>query len=430
MISSLRPRPLECLLDLTLLSRSVPLFLSLLLCTWLLLLGAAPPVHAQADDETGAIVGVVRDGRTGEPLGSIDVTYARESDEGTISMAQLRTVQTLPNGRFEIEALRPGQYLLRAAPAGFPPGMTATTVTAGRTTQVRLVLGETEYAKEDVDTLVDTLGPVPAPSMRFGIRSEYFDMVGVNYFIGNLNLGKGTAGRDPMEYSEQVKFRVAFDYEAIDLFWRQPNNETGVYLAYEQNSFWHLYDESAPFFDNNYKPGAFLHLSVNDFPGARKALGLPTEAALAIRGSLIHESNGRDGPPNRAWNRWVASVHAGRPTVSLLAGSFQVWHAFGLAPENADLLDFAGRAGTELFVTPFHDSVGNTRTLVLHARSRFFGKDPITNVEANLYYGFPGLFGDIVTPSLMMQVFSGYAENLLTYDEPRTTFRVGIAIVR
>jgi outer membrane phospholipase A len=411
-------------LDVTLFLRSA--CLSFLLSLWLLLPGAVSQVYAQAEDETGAIVGVVRDGRTGEPLGSVDVTYARESDDGTISMAQLQTVQTLPNGRFKLEPLRTGRYLLRAAPAGFPPGMTATTVTAGRTTEVRLILGETEYENEDVGALE----PISVPPVRFGIRSEYFDMVGVNYFIGNLNFGKGTAGRDPMEYSEQVKFRVAFDYEAIDLFWKRPNNETGLYLAYEQNSFWHLYDESAPFFDNNYKPGAFLHLAANDFPGARKALGLPTEAALAIRGSLIHESNGRDGPANRSWNRWVAGIHAGRPTVSLLAGSFDVWHAFGLAPENADLLDFAGRAGAELFVTPFHDSVGNTRTLVLHARSRFFGKDPITNVEANLYYGFPGLFGDIVTPSLMIQVFSGYAENLLTYDERRTTVRVGIAIVR
>jgi outer membrane phospholipase A len=407
------------------------------LASWLLVFCLVPGLGgvAQAQDAStpvvidtlGVIEGIVRDARTGEPLGGATVTYACPDEQGMVQMATLRSVETVPNGRFRVE-VPPGQYMLRALEVGYPVASAAVDVRSGETVQVTLRLGAEERQPAE-EAMMDARMPIP--QVRLLPMTIYFDQLEPNYFLVHPGFGQGESDRPPLENSNQVKFRVSLRYQAVDLLGRRAGNDSGVYLSYTQNSFWHLYDESAPFFDNNYKPAGFLNLSLNDLPGLRRALRLPEPAALAVEFGIRHESNGRDGLANRSWNRLTGTLRAGRPATSLLAGSVSLWHAWGIADENADLLDFAGRGEANLFVAPFHARVGNAQTLVLHARSRLLGKDLVSNVEVNAYYGLPSwLGGNIFTPSLVVQVFSGYAENLLTYNERRTVARFGIAVLR
>jgi len=407
------------------------------LASWLLVFCLAPVLVpglervAQAQDAStpgvtdtpGVIEGIVRDARTGEPLEGVTVTYACPDEQGMVQMEALRSVETVRNGRFRVE-VPPGQYMLRAVEVGYPVASTAVDVRAGETARVTLRLGA-EARRPAAEAIM------PVPQVRLLPMTIYFDQLEPNYFLVHPGFGQGESDRPPLENSNQVKFRVSLRYQAVDLFGRRAGNDSGVYLSYTQNSFWHLYDESAPFFDNNYKPAGFLNLSLNDLPGLRRALRLPEPAALAVEIGIRHESNGRDGLANRSWNRLTGTLRAGRPATSLLAGSLSLWHAWGIADENADLLGFAGRGEANLFIAPFHDRVGNAQTLVLHARSRLLGNDLVSNVEVNTYYGLPSwLGGNIFTPSLVVQVFSGYAENLLTYNERRTVARFGIAVLR
>jgi outer membrane phospholipase A len=185
-----------------------------------------------------------------------------------------------------------------------------------------------------------------------------------------------------------------------------------------------LYEESAPFFDNNYSPGAMAYLE----------LDRTSKLSPAIRAFVQHESNGRDGAASRSWNQVGGGVDLGDPERSLWYATATGWIPFGVADENPALPDFAVRGEVKLYFQPWIGKKFRLDQRGFSVALRTLGKHGISNVEAAGYLGFGSPSGGQVqprvTPSLMLHVFRGYAENLLTYQERRTAVRMGFAFIR
>lgn len=256
-------------------------------------------------------------------------------------------------------------------------------------------------------------------------HSEHFQLHEPSYFI----FGSGDdsdADRAPTDYSNQVKFRIAVRYRLLQI--PGVNFDSGIYFGYMQNSFWHLYDfdQSAPFFDNNYNPQLFAHLDVRDVMDA------PGYWVPSPRVYVEHESNGRDGDASRSWNRVGGALDWGDPEENKVYGGVSFWLPFGVAEDNPDIADRNGRGEVRIAVQPLlRDGESGLGTLGLVVKSRVLGEDPVANVEANVFADVGVLTGFTgVLPTLMAQVFWGTGENLLTYDEKRFVVRLGIALIK
>ena len=263
----------------------------------------------------------------------------------------------------------------------------------------------------------DTLA-LPA-SRNFNFSEPNYFLFGFEDFTGQSPVAEGV-------YANQITFRIAIRYRLFGV--SNPTHDSGIHVGYRQNSFWHLWEESAPFFDNDYNPQMFFYYDSRDYS---KSLFAPSWRLF-----VEHESDGRAGPDNRSWNYYGLGVDFGAYD-DFLYGGIKGWHAFSIAPQNPDITDFVGRGELTLNIQPLvrqHLTLGDVG---LAARMRIAGKPFWTNSELNAFVGakiiswIPGLSGfSRLNASVMIQRFSGTGENLLTYRERRTVTRIGLATVR
>ncbi len=295
---------------------------------------------------------------------------------------------SLPGGQYRVEVRFVG-YAVRTLDAVVVPGASS---------DIEVLLGGTAL----------TAGSAPIPGLG---RTKFFDLYDVNYFTTGFD-GEKT-DRPVTEKANQVKFSVSVRYKVLNLQ-KCDSCPSGLYAVFSQKSLWHLYDESAPFFDNNYSPGAIGYVQ-------------SPAPFLAFFAGVFHESNGRDSSFSRGWNRVVGGASVGALNRTWISGSLSLWRQWALEPTNRDLVDFAGRGEAELYLQPFQKG-SDGGWLTINARSRVWGKNPITNVELNVLAHLPDRF--MLPPSIFAQYFNGYAENLLSYNEHRNVFRIGLGVVR
>ncbi|MBV1900290.1 MAG: phospholipase A [Kordiimonadaceae bacterium] len=230
------------------------------------------------------------------------------------------------------------------------------------------------------------------------------------------------AGAEPLE----GKFQISFQYQLFNKggTWAKALPFLpGFHLAYTQLSFWNLEAESKPFEDTNYMPEIFYELDADFVSFMPKG--------MTLQAGLLHESNGRDGLDSRSLNIFYGRTSIERPLPdsvwgdNLFAGlTADVWSYVGDITENPDIADFRGHSSIELTVGK-HDGV----QLSAYRRGRI-GK------------GSSSYMFDLTTPikwdgkskninfNLHAQLFTGYGENLLTYDQKETRFRLGIGLHR
>jgi phospholipase A1/A2 len=261
--------------------------------------------------------------------------------------------------------------------------------------------------------------------------SLFFNILEPNYFLAGFESFDQSKDVPPDTYAKQVKFRVAIRYRVVSL--SDPHYDTGIHVAYRQNSFWHLWEKSAPFFDNNYNPQAFAYLDSRSYAG-EKAHYAPSFTAF-----FEHESNGQDGANSRSWNRYGVGIDVGDYKKSPIFGHVRAWHAM-VGAENPGLPKYAGRGEISVSFQPFADKKGehDLGSRGFNAKLRFAGKPFFASQELNLFLG--PRKDDMVergrhwlarlNTSLMLQYFHGTAENLLSYNDSHSAFRVGLATVR
>lgn len=105
--------------------------------------------------------------------------------------------------------------------------------------------------------------------------------------------------------SNDLKFQLSLKselYNNIPLIRDFPYvTSSRLWGAYTQQSNWQLFNANAsrPLRENNYEPELILSLGINNGVDGEKKAYIPRMLNLG----LVHQSNGRDNPLSRSWNR-------------------------------------------------------------------------------------------------------------------------------
>jgi outer membrane phospholipase A len=328
----------------------------------------------------------------------------------------------------------PGRYVLTATLDGYESDLRKVTVGSGENVRIASVLSPTKYREPSTLFLKESYDL--ANDERF-IDSENFNLSNINYFLFGgeglfSDLTPDGSGEFTSPYFQQVKFRVAIRYTLYDWLSRDERiGNSGVYFGFEQTSHWHLYEDNAPFHDNNYQPGGYVRWSAFDHITSDTFNNWMPSALPSFQIGIVHQSNGRSREANRSWNRLAGRIEFGRPGLTRWHVAVGGWLPFSVSPDNPDLEDYAGLGEIEL-----HGVLGGwnipergygriSTQLVSAISPSGYG---FRNIEANLLYHLKG--ESDIKPSVLFQAFYGYGENLLNYRDIHASFRLGIAIVR
>jgi outer membrane phospholipase A len=239
-----------------------------------------------------------------------------------------------------------------------------------------------------------------------------------NYFIAGFSR------------ASEAKFQFSIK---VDLWPNRTNHS--AYFGYTQKSLWNLYEPSSPFVDSNYNPEVFYGY-FKHYGDVFWAPGTVVTFVDSARAGLEHESNGRDGADSRGWNRVYGFVRGGAyfGTDHYATAALKLWAPpFGVDPFNRDIVAYRGYGeatlvygydpasprwwgGGQLGATYFH---GASRDLSRQGLEAFLEWRPAYDDRVSWWH---------FTPYFYAQLFTGFDEYLLAYNQNRTSFRVGISI--
>lgn len=228
-----------------------------------------------------------------------------------------------------------------------------------------------------------------------------------NYLMPvTYDLQKSDDGRNQFETQFQISVKKPISYDFFGL------NET-ISGAYTQKSFWQTSKHSSPFRETNYKPEIFVMFPYEN-----------SERLKAIKLSLLHESNGKNNEESRSWNRIYAQ---GYFQLSNLFISPKVWYRIPESDDeddNPDIEKYYGNGDlTFLYAYKRH-------TFELDIRNNLrFNADNKGAVEFNWAFPLPQ-FLSTKNSYGMLNIFSGYGNNLIDYDKEVNKIGLGIALSR
>lgn len=205
----------------------------------------------------------------------------------------------------------------------------------------------------------------------------------------------------------EAKFQISFKVKVLQgIFWGHGD----LWGAYTQKSHWQVYNASLsrPFRETNYEPEVILNFATNF-----NVLGLKSRL---VGISFNHQSNGRDTPLSRSWNRVI--LQAGFET-----GDWQLYLRpwFRLPDDiddNPDILEKVGRA----------EAIGiysrGRHTVTLSGSTNFaLNKNFSGYGEASWSYCIDGNLRGF------LQLTHGYGETLIDYNNRQTTVGLGISLI-
>lgn len=202
----------------------------------------------------------------------------------------------------------------------------------------------------------------------------------------------------------EVKFQLSLKTKLLQsIFWGKGD----LWVGYTQIAHWQIYNEalSRPFREINYEPEIIFKypLHIKAFTGEFKSIGM----------SFTHQSNGRELPYSRSWNRiifdlsyeidsWIVSV---RPWIRLSDGE---------KDDNPAITDYIGDGELNLSYTYNRHQF---YTVITHPFNQFQGG----SVQLNYIFPIKGhLRGHL-------QAFQGYGETLIDYNNKQTTIGIGVS---
>jgi len=242
-----------------------------------------------------------------------------------------------------------------------------------------------------------------------------------NDFLGNIYAYQPTyftVGVDPTDAKLQLSFKYRFINERSDLAedydWLR-----GLFFGYTQLSLWDLSAESLPFEDTNFLPELFYQFNDVNLP----ILNAASRADLQL--GLQHESNGRDGDDSRSLNiAYIEpALHFDFPGDYQLSLSPRVWAYFGGKSGNEDIQDFRGNASLTA-------TFGRRDGFQLEAYLRGNPGTGQGSFQLDFTYPLTKLTNKTLGLYLHTQLFSGFGESLLDFNQRDTRFRVGLGLVR
>ncbi|GEM_PF-3524895 len=225
----------------------------------------------------------------------------------------------------------------------------------------------------------------------------------------------------PLSYNgkSRLKLRIGFYYRIFSL----KDDRSGLYLVYNQNSFWKEKDPRKPFMDNNYRPELSACLDMLKWFTGNESFYIPK-----IKASVSRESNWESGANYRGWDKISGILEIGEFGKTEYHCVFSLSKAFNVSSNNFDIRKYTGNAQIKIgYWCLAGDRAAKWGTSI---DMRFSSDSPdINSVAFSIYYN--PLVGRKLkwVPSFMVEYFNGSAESLLYYKERSNGVRVGIALM-
>ena len=212
--------------------------------------------------------------------------------------------------------------------------------------------------------------------------------------------------------SKEVKFQISLKAPLYDDFW----NGSTIYMAFTGVFFWQAYNksESSPFREINFTPEIFLAKPVDWKLG-------PVQSELLAFG-FRHDSNGRDEPTSRSWNRlYLRHISQIGPYYVSLMPWYRIPEDdkdYPLDPRgdnNPDIEKYMGHFELEVARAFGNHVVELMVRNNLRSDNKGAGR---VNYSFPINERFKGL----------VQVFTGYGDSMINYDDYETRFSLGILL--
>ncbi|MBL1275382.1 MAG: phospholipase A [Ectothiorhodospiraceae bacterium] len=189
------------------------------------------------------------------------------------------------------------------------------------------------------------------------------------------------------------------------------NHNLEYFAAYTNRSFWQVYNDSisAPFRETNHEPELWIQRNVTlahaSFNTSTQILG------------ISHQSNGRGGLLSRSWNRVYVQLSLERQTLSLALKTWIRINEKSKDDDNPDITNYLGHG-------EFHVNI-KSDDHVFSVMSRNNLESGFTKGAVEFGWSFPvGKRNDLKG---YIQVFSGYGESLISYNN--RVKRIGIGVI-
>lgn len=212
-------------------------------------------------------------------------------------------------------------------------------------------------------------------------------------------------------YQLSFKYRI-FDKESAPVQWLPALGQ--LHFGYTQTAIWDLGIDSKPFHDTSYRPSLFWQRRLDNSENMPRYL----------RAGVEHESNGKEGANSRSINLayvqpvWRSDFDDEKSLI--LAPRF---YSYLDKSENPDIAYYRGYADWLL-------RYGDEHEWVLSGRMRV-GSGGHTGKQIDLSVPFRKPLFARTGGFLYFQLFSGYGETLLDYNQRHPAqLRVGVSIVR
>ncbi|WP_440903961.1 phospholipase A [Catenovulum sp. SX2] len=238
-------------------------------------------------------------------------------------------------------------------------------------------------------------------------------ILAASYTTGyNEQAYEGSTLIDPKQQLEakmQLSFKVPLNYAPIFKY------GDGLFFGMTMQSWWQVYSSlySKPFRETNYQPEVFYFL-----PTKWQLFNTTTNLAIGLE----HQSNGRELPLSRSWNRLYLAVLVEHQDWVL---NFRPWWRL---PENAkkSIDDPNGDDNPDIDKYMGHWELSGAYRIDKNLQSQFLMRYNFNSgrgsIEAGVTFPIWGRLRGYV------QAYSGYGESLIDYNHSQQRLSLGIAL--
>ena len=216
-----------------------------------------------------------------------------------------------------------------------------------------------------------------------------------NYFLPiAYSSYKGSHKDITSEFSISLKKLIASDIIGL--------NEN-YYFAYTQLSWWDIYADSSPFYENNYQPEIYTQIPVDFYNFNHIRLG------------FLHDSNGKGELESRSWNRIYSSFELDFGKLSLTP---RLWLRL---PDNKDDNPAIVKYNGIIDLTAYYKLPSGSFIQSIFSNNLRFDKENKSSFELRyLHYIGDGFY-------IYLSGFSGYGYELVYYKKYQNRIGIGIA---